>query len=305
MSSRKTVGNLETSMNLADLHQHMKPEHVQVFLRAAKLHSVVILVRRTNPESVKYIGRVGYVPKPIDCKAKTAQSDVTINGKKKKTAGLVVNPELQGFSSAFASARKLADAKKCWKDLEPNVSKLVYDARGAPTNTYLEPKVSGVYDAYGAPTSWDLKSKKRFFVQMDPDHEHFGCVMISVSGLVSDGAYIHGDYDLYGIVPVDDPKKNVIIQERLHDKPHNRGLKFSQVQLSVNRGLRLAEGRPVPMILHGSQEKFANAHSNEAVDAFWPYGGVMTLRNKRDLDWLYKHAFSGRPVGVREIQIHV
>ena len=271
-------------MSLSELHQHMKPEHVRVFLQAAKAHSVVILVRRTNPESIKYMGRAGYVPKPIDCKAKTAQSDVMINGKLRKTAGLVVNPQLPGFSSAFQSARKLNDAKKCWEDLEPNVSKLVYNARGANTSTYLH-------------------RDKRFFVQMDPGHEHFGCVMISETGLVSNGSYIHGDYDLYGIVPVEDPQNNVIIQEQLHGKPHNRGLKFSQVQLSINQGLRRIGGRKLPMILHGSQEKFASAHSDESIDVFWPHGVVTPLHSKRELEWLYEHAFSGRPLGVREIKV--
>lgn len=59
------------------------------FAAAAQHIGVWILVRGTNKKSIDYIGKTGFTPKPIDCKAKTAQQGFN--------AGLVVNPyEAQG-----------------------------------------------------------------------------------------------------------------------------------------------------------------------------------------------------------------
>src|SRR5271156_2274451 len=66
----------------------MRPQDKLVFLEAASHFQVWILVRRTNVASLKYIGKPGYIPKRIDCKAKTADLDKT----NLKLAGLVVSP---------------------------------------------------------------------------------------------------------------------------------------------------------------------------------------------------------------------
>ena len=62
----------------------IRQQDKQKFADAAKDIGVWILVRGTNRKSLDYIGRAGYTPKPIDCKAKTA--------KRGPWAGLVVNP---------------------------------------------------------------------------------------------------------------------------------------------------------------------------------------------------------------------
>ncbi len=59
-----------------------------IFVSAAQDLGLWILVRRTNPQSLEYVGRPGYVPKPIDCKPKTADRDLG----PRKLAGLVVDP---------------------------------------------------------------------------------------------------------------------------------------------------------------------------------------------------------------------
>jgi hypothetical protein len=60
---------------------------------------VWILVRGTNKDSLNYIGRAGYTPKPIDCKAKTAKLG--------PCAGLVVNPHeaAQAFNDLLVQKR--------------------------------------------------------------------------------------------------------------------------------------------------------------------------------------------------------
>ena len=50
----------------------MRLNDKKIFLQVAQELKLWILVRRTNPASLQYIGRAGYAPKSIDCKAKTA-----------------------------------------------------------------------------------------------------------------------------------------------------------------------------------------------------------------------------------------
>lgn len=84
--------------------QSMRQQDEIAFAQAAKTLGLWILVRRTNPASLKYIGVPGYVPKPIDCKAKTADAG--------PLAGLVVNPDL--CPDAFR-AGKVAKARIAWE----------------------------------------------------------------------------------------------------------------------------------------------------------------------------------------------
>lgn len=87
----------------------MRPQDKTVFLEAARLFQAWILVRRTNPASLEYIGRRGYTPKPIDCKAKTADSPHPL-------AGLVIDPRIH--PNAFA-ASKQEDALHAWTAMQP------------------------------------------------------------------------------------------------------------------------------------------------------------------------------------------
>ena len=54
----------------------MRPQDKTIFLNAARQFQVWILVRRTNRASLEYVTRAGYMPKRIDCKAKTADTDI-------------------------------------------------------------------------------------------------------------------------------------------------------------------------------------------------------------------------------------
>lgn len=89
----------------------MRPQDKNIFLAAAKALNLWILVRRTNVESLKYIGKAGYVPKRIDCKAKTADYNIG----KFELAGLVVDPDIH--PNAFKPG-KLAKAIQSWKSME-------------------------------------------------------------------------------------------------------------------------------------------------------------------------------------------
>jgi hypothetical protein len=86
----------------------MRATDKQVFLDAARHFQVWILVRRTNRASLEYIGKAGFVPKPIHCKAKTADENLG----RYMLAGLVIDPT--GREGAFKPER-YQDAVKCWK----------------------------------------------------------------------------------------------------------------------------------------------------------------------------------------------
>src|SRR2546421_2987198 len=91
-----------------------------IFHKAAQAFEVWILVRWTNAESLKYIGKrawepaagrvLEYVPKGIDCKPKTADIDVAGY----ELAGLVVDPTVH---KAFAKDSQASGAAKKWKEV--------------------------------------------------------------------------------------------------------------------------------------------------------------------------------------------
>lgn len=246
----------------------MRFSDIVACIEAAKFYDVYILVRRTNTHSIQYIGTPGYVAKRLDCKAKTADKPVTLpGGLKKEVAGLVVDPTIEGFHAAFKPG-KLNEAKEEWRKFKPLVAPAMVTADGKPAYTYM-------------PTG------KFYAVQLDQKHKHYGCVMFSASSLLSAAKFIHGDYDLYDIVPAVNPKENIVYQGRRLDVPHNRGKRFFDVQHFLNRKMR------APLVLHGSQAKWKD-HTNESIDIFCPNGAVREANNITQIQQLYQTVFKGR-----------
>lgn len=246
------------------IYRHMLRDHVTVFARAAAWYKVYILVRRTNPESLQYIGRKGYAAKPIDCKAKTADCNVTVNGVRAEIAGLVVDPQLVG-AGAFGSTRKYAEAMKEWGKFRSHL---------APAgHAYVPPDQP--YD-----------------VQGDPSQPHFGAVCTYGSGGLRHPKariFIHGDYDLFAIVPVENKTENIFVQETLRGQPHSRGQQLMDVQNYLNRNMG------VPMVLHGEQDHFkAEVAADEAVDVFMPDGINVRSLTGAQITSFYEEELSGR-----------
>jgi hypothetical protein len=87
----------------------MREDDRRLFAMAANSLKYWILVRQINPASTAYFGREGFTPKPIDCKAKTADSG--------RHAGLVIEfPHDDMVARQVYGENKLAEALKCWKD---------------------------------------------------------------------------------------------------------------------------------------------------------------------------------------------
>jgi hypothetical protein len=124
----------------------MRTQDKAVFLEAANKFQVWILVRRTNRASLEYIGRPGYAPKRIDCKAKTADLDVPPF----KLAGLVIDPTIH--PNAFRGDKKLK-ADNAWKEMKPLVGTtykvdLNKQSRHYGCLTFNGSYIHGDYDLY-------------------------------------------------------------------------------------------------------------------------------------------------------------
>jgi hypothetical protein len=248
----------------------MRDEDSEVFAEAARWFEVYILVRATNKHSLPYMDKKGYSAKRLDCKAKTADFDVILNGKIYKTAGLVTDPNIVGF--AAYNGGKHAKAVEEWAKFAPRVAANIYDASGRPTKTYYPS--GGLYG-----------------VQMNPEHKHYGCVMFSSSSLISAATYIHGDYDLYAIVDKDSPHDTVFVSETRLGEKHVRGKELLDVQMYVNRRF----GRP--LVLHGDQEKYS-AHTDEPLYAFFPDDRApRILPDLLAIERFYETTLGGRKTG--------
>lgn len=245
----------------------MRLRDIAACSKAAKFFGVYIMVRRTNTQSIQYIGQPGYVAKRLDCKPKTADFSVGLPQGFKEVAGLVVDPTLEGFQRAFKPA-KLTEAKKEWEKFKPLLAPDMLDSNKKPAYTYL-PK------------------GKFYAVQLDKKNKHYGCLMFSSFSLLSAASYIHGDYDLYDIVPADKPEENIVYKEMRLDVPHNRGKRFFDVQHFLNNKMG------APLVLHGSQAKW-KGHTDEPIDIFCPDGDVREASNMNQIRKLYQTVFMGR-----------
>ncbi len=83
----------------------MRLQDRRIFSECAVSLKLWILVRRTNPKSLDYVGRAGFIPKPIECKAKTADEG--------SQAGLVVSADV--LPNVF-EPQKRGKALRIWED---------------------------------------------------------------------------------------------------------------------------------------------------------------------------------------------
>lgn len=88
----------------------MHPQHKSVFFDVAERRQCWIGLREPNPLAAKWIGRSGYAPKPLTCKAKTSDNPAFTY------SGLVADPKL--CEDAFAAGSR-ADALAKWEQFAP------------------------------------------------------------------------------------------------------------------------------------------------------------------------------------------
>ena len=244
---------------------YMPSKHVEAFKRTAGHFKVWILVRRGNPKSKRWIGVPGYIPKLLDCKAKTAEKDVRGDG---STAGLVVSPIL--LPDSFEE--KLKTAREEWTKFEPHLYT-------------FDPKTNIAED----------KAGKHYTIQMDPKNQHYGCVMYKPVFRAL-GEYIHADYDLYAVVSFVDPKSNIRVTETgFGGEDHSRSKRLYDVQYFLKAaGVLPGQDSGAPMVRHGEQETF-KTDWNDNLDVFWPDGkSFSALTGQGEIRNFYATTLGGR-----------
>jgi len=229
------------------LRQTMRPGDAAAFRDAAVKVDCWILVRETNPASLPYIALADYVPKPIDCKPKTADK----NADGKKLAGLVIVP---GFHpDAFSTAKKI-EAVEEWASflLKSGISPCT-DARLSPSDRARD-------------EAWRLmQARREYSVDVDVNSKHYGCLKLN-------GKWIHGDYDLKDIVVVGHERAQLALISTLRGQPHMVGPRLKRVQDLVNPRI----GKP--MVQHSGSAQFQD-HKDELIDVFSPRGEHDQLPN--------------------------
>jgi hypothetical protein len=243
----------------------LRRDDIAVFAAAAEVFDHIIIVRATNVKSLPYIGQKGYTPKPIDCKPKTADQDCFLPEANVyvECAGLVVDPTLVSFT-AFADDRKRRKAREAWQ-------------------SFVAGRTS---DEVSRKAFRRLASKGFFAVDTQRASRNYGCLMLSNQDMPSDDfslagrgwlrfkqlhmRYIHGDYDLYGLIDLDTPgHRPRVLKEKLHGTPHYYTAKFRQIQEFLNNGFG------VEMIQHAAQDVVA--HQTDLLYVFYPEGYMYQL----------------------------
>jgi hypothetical protein len=125
----------------------MKEKDQQIFKDVAREKNVWLLARLTNSKSLKWAdekrrGNDNYIPKPISCKAKTANNDTDA---RYQIAGLVADP--YRHSGKF---KKVQDAMKYWDEFRTAHLAVDYSQTG--------------------------KGRDGYSVDIDPGSSHYFCV---------------------------------------------------------------------------------------------------------------------------------
>jgi hypothetical protein len=102
-----------------------------------------------------------------------------------------------------------------------------------------------------------------------------------------DGKYIHGDYDLYDIVDIRQPQRNLALVGKLHGQDHLAVANLRFIQQAINNKLG------IEMIQHGGEAQF-QLPDEQKIDAFNPKGEHIQIQNLSELRELYQNTFKGR-----------
>lgn len=253
----------------------LRRDDIAVFSAAADVFDHIIIVRATNEKSLPYVGQKHFTPKPIDCKPKTADNDCYVQELNlyAECAGLVVDPTVLGFA-AFADDKRRSRARESWIAFLRHKS-----ADEKKRKVFRRRETKGFYA-----------------VDMSRLSRRFGCLMLSNQDIPAEDfelsgrgwarfkqtemRYIHGDYDLYGLIDVQSlagptlagplqHRAPRVLKERLHGTPHYYTEQFPRIQKFLNDGIGCE------MIQHASQDHVA--HQSDLLYAFYPGGQLYKI----------------------------
>jgi hypothetical protein len=242
----------------------MRGKDLRSFLMVARRNSVIILVRHTNEDSLKYVGVPGFYPKPAAVKAKTADFNPppakALAGGKPITqihnvAGLVVHP---GFQPACYKPSKLPKARDCWLHTLETLSP-------ALLNKTVDLNAPATWSIWGVDRQAVHAPRWKWRVDVNPRSERFGCLQLASATM--SWSYIHGDYDLKDVIVVGSEQDNRRAEGTLDGvknyTPVLEGLEFETIQKELNQ-LVGSE-----MVQHGAEAQFA-WHGDEPITVAYP-----------------------------------
>jgi hypothetical protein len=242
----------------------MRAKDVRDFMRVARDFQIIILIRHTNDDSLRYVGKDGYYPKPALLKAKTADVNPPtrrefINGSlttvSYDVAGLVVHPGFQ--PDAYLGAKK-DKAYGCWdvcmKTLTPHLKGRRVDLTNPDT-----------WAEWSVERTGKLATDWKWRVDVDPESTHFGAVQLQKTP--GPWWYIHGDYDLKDVLVLGSEgvnQRNEGTRDGVKNfTPELPGRDWITVRDALNR----ATG--IDLVQHGAEAQFA-WHGDEPITVIYP-----------------------------------
>jgi hypothetical protein len=293
-----------------ELNDYMPADHIQVLRETAHRLGLFILVRRTNPRSVKFFGLDGFVAKPVNCKPKTADNNITsIRCPEKKQqidlyshcAGLVVDPNKVG-SKSFKSISRFNSAIEIWNDFEMGTQFKVQEDINSGFYGCVMRCDSNIDVGKGINKDRDVnsyypKSHRHINVSNELAQTQTSKKLKGIKNMAKKlpigCAYIHADYDLYALIHKDNKNIRVPTNGQFLGLEHTYGKYWLQFEACINGQINS------DMIQHGSQEHFCD-HSDEIVDIFAPFSDRSIWHSKvtniNQMKKLYKDFFNNRKV---------
>ena len=242
----------------------MRGKDLQKFLMVARNHNVILLIRHTNEDSLGYIGKPGFYPKPAAVKAKTADMNPPaavrlVRGVKTRTmydvAGLVVHP---GFQPGCYRGSKIAKAQDAWvhtlETLGPALMKATVDREKPDT-----------WSIWGVERQATNAPRWRWRVDIDPDSPRFGCLQLKQS--TGGWCYIHGDYDLKDVIVLGHETDNRRNEGKLDGVKHFTPVLYDKEFETIRSELNTLIGSD--MVQHGAEAQFA-WHGDEPITVAYP-----------------------------------
>lgn len=260
----------------------MRGKDLQKFLMVAREYKVILLIRHTNADSLRFVDLPGFYPKPAVVKAKTADVNPSptrelVGGKlvnrQYDVAGLVVHPGFQPNAYAGAKVKKAMD---CWQQTMDVLS---------PTlkHTTVSVQDPSTWAIWGVERTGVMAPNWQWRVDIDPASPRFGALQLRRGG--GGWCYIHGDYDL----------KDVIVQGRDTDNRRNEGkidgvknytpvlyeIEFERVRARLNALMG------VEMVQHGAEAQFA-WHGDEPITVAFPDWSHLILHDAMTVQSWYE-----------------
>src|SRR3954470_9991034 len=196
----------------------MRGKDLRTFMQVAREFNVIILVRHTNADSLKYIGKAGYYPKPAVCKAKTADKNpaaltTLVQGRKQtfqhEIAGLVVH---RGFHPNAFQPAKLGKVAGEWLHPMEVLSPAMKTAR-------VDPADPASWAIWGVERKGANSSRWSWRIDIDPKSQHVGCLQLKNAAIP--WSYVHGDYDLKDVIVPDRESDNRTSKGKVDGVPNN------------------------------------------------------------------------------------